>query len=91
MRLTRAKTVRGITNAYARYNASARFLDQKEFPALVVPYRYMMSDRKTLRLDLVDWLNKNCGRQNWFNVGSCIWFTDDSRRAMFILQYGGTG
>lgn len=91
MRLTRAKTVRGYANAYTRYDAATRLIGHKHFPAIVVPYRFMKSDRETLRPNLVEWLNRNCGYRNWLNVGTCVWFTDDSMRVMFILQHGGTG
>lgn len=34
------------------------------------------------------WMNEQFGATHWYAIGSGIWFTNESFRAMFILQWG---
>lgn len=34
------------------------------------------------------WMTEQFGDTNWYAIGSGIWFTNESFRAMFILQWG---
>lgn len=74
---------------------SGRVLNFYQFPMLVILRNGAVSSLRNTKGTMqrpsenqMEWMDEQFGRTNWYHIGSGIWFTNESFRAMFILQWG---